>query len=108
VLGFFGAAREGKPTGSKNEESAAQHHAERLARNVPGGSAEFKSHPFTAVTAEQHADIFAKVIQSGTMIAQPKHCGDPFDRMLVCKAKRLGLGIISMDTIIDAYQVWRA
>lgn len=37
----------------------------------------------------------------------PKHHGDPFDRMLVCQAKRLGLGIISMDTIIDSYQVIR-
>jgi PIN domain nuclease of toxin-antitoxin system len=37
----------------------------------------------------------------------PKHHGDPFDRMLVCQAKRLGLGIISMDNIIDAYQVRR-
>lgn len=37
----------------------------------------------------------------------PKHHGDPFDRMLVCQAKRLGLGIISMDKIIDCYQVMR-
>jgi PIN domain nuclease of toxin-antitoxin system len=37
----------------------------------------------------------------------PKHHGDPFDRMLVCQAKRLGLGIISMDKIIDSYQVRR-
>jgi PIN domain nuclease of toxin-antitoxin system len=27
--------------------------------------------------------------------------------MLVCQAKRLGLGIISVDKIIDAYQVMR-
>jgi PIN domain nuclease of toxin-antitoxin system len=37
----------------------------------------------------------------------PKHHGDPFDRMLVCQAKRMGLGIISMDKIIDSYQVIR-
>ncbi len=37
----------------------------------------------------------------------PKHHGDPFDRMLVCQAKRLGLGIISVDKIIDSYQVKR-
>ena len=37
----------------------------------------------------------------------PKHHGDPFDRMLVCQAERLGLGIISMDEIIDSYQVTR-
>lgn len=37
----------------------------------------------------------------------PKHHGDPFDRMLVCQAKRLGLGLISADTLIDAYQVSR-
>ena len=37
----------------------------------------------------------------------PKHHGDPFDRMLVCQAKRLGLGIISVDKIIDAYEVRR-
>jgi len=37
----------------------------------------------------------------------PKHHGDPFDRMLVCQATRLGLGIISMDEIIDSYQVTR-
>lgn len=37
----------------------------------------------------------------------PKHHGDPFDRMLVCQAKRLGLGIISVDKIIDSYQVRR-
>jgi PIN domain nuclease of toxin-antitoxin system len=37
----------------------------------------------------------------------PKHHGDPFDRLLVCQAKRLGLGIISVDKIIDSYQVKR-
>ncbi|MCU0776767.1 MAG: type II toxin-antitoxin system VapC family toxin [Akkermansiaceae bacterium] len=37
----------------------------------------------------------------------PRHHGDPFDRMLVCQAKRLGLGIISMDEIIDSYAVAR-
>jgi PIN domain nuclease of toxin-antitoxin system len=37
----------------------------------------------------------------------PKHHGDPFDRMLVCQAKRLGLGIISADDIIDQYGVRR-
>lgn len=37
----------------------------------------------------------------------PKHHADPFDRMLVCQAKRLGLGIISVDKIIDSYQVMR-
>lgn len=37
----------------------------------------------------------------------PKHHGDPFDHMLVCQAKRLGLGIISVDKIIDSYQVRR-
>ncbi len=37
----------------------------------------------------------------------PKHHGDPFDRMLVCQAKRLGLGIVSKDAIIDSYQVQR-
>jgi len=37
----------------------------------------------------------------------PKHHGDPFDRMLVCQAKRLGLGIISADSILDSYQVSR-
>lgn len=37
----------------------------------------------------------------------PKHHGDPFDRMLVCQAQRLGLGIISADEIIDSYEVPR-
>ena len=37
----------------------------------------------------------------------PKHHADPFDRMLVCQAKRMGLGIISADKIIDSYQVTR-
>jgi PIN domain nuclease of toxin-antitoxin system len=37
----------------------------------------------------------------------PKHHADPFDRMLVCQAKRLGLGIISGDKAIDSYQVTR-
>lgn len=37
----------------------------------------------------------------------PKHHADPFDRMLVCQAKRLGLGIISVDKVIDSYQVMR-
>lgn len=37
----------------------------------------------------------------------PKHHADPFDRMIVCQAKRLGLGIISVDKIIDSYQVMR-
>lgn len=37
----------------------------------------------------------------------PKHHGDPFDRMLICQAKRLGLGIISADQIIDSYKVAR-
>ncbi len=37
----------------------------------------------------------------------PKHHGDPFDRMLICQAKRMGLGIISADKAIDPYQVRR-
>ena len=37
----------------------------------------------------------------------PKHHGDPFDRMLACQARRLGLGIISVDKIIDSYQIRR-
>lgn len=37
----------------------------------------------------------------------PTHHGDPFDRMLVCQAKRLGLGIISADKILDAYGIKR-
>jgi PIN domain nuclease of toxin-antitoxin system len=37
----------------------------------------------------------------------PKHHGDPFDRMLVCQAKRLGLGIISTDDALDPYGVNR-
>lgn len=37
----------------------------------------------------------------------PKHHGDPFDRMLICQAKRLGLGIISADQIIDSYEIVR-
>lgn len=37
----------------------------------------------------------------------PKHHGDPFDRMLVCQAKRLGLGIISADDRIDHYGIPR-
>ena len=37
----------------------------------------------------------------------PKHHGDPFDRMLVCQAKRHGLGIISVDDALDAYAVKR-
>lgn len=37
----------------------------------------------------------------------PKHHGDPFDRMLVCQAKRLGLGIISAEKVLDAYDVKR-
>ena len=32
---------------------------------------------------------------------------DPFDRMLVCQAKRHGLGIISVDEALDAYAVKR-
>lgn len=37
----------------------------------------------------------------------PKHHADPFDRMLLCQARRMGLGIISVDKIIDSYQVMR-
>ncbi len=37
----------------------------------------------------------------------PPHHGDPFDRMLVCQAKRLGLGIISADRAMDRYGVRR-
>jgi PIN domain nuclease of toxin-antitoxin system len=37
----------------------------------------------------------------------PKNHADPFDRMRVCQAKRLGLGIISADKIIDSYGVMR-
>jgi PIN domain nuclease of toxin-antitoxin system len=37
----------------------------------------------------------------------PKHHGDPFDRMLVCQAKRQGLGIISADDALDPYGVNR-
>ncbi len=37
----------------------------------------------------------------------PKHHGDPFDRMLVCQARRHGLGIVSADEVIDCYGVAR-
>lgn len=37
----------------------------------------------------------------------PKHHADPFDRMLLCQAKRMGLGIISADKALDPYQVAR-
>lgn len=37
----------------------------------------------------------------------PRHHGDPFDRMLVCQAKRHGLGIISADEVIDVYGIKR-
>jgi PIN domain nuclease of toxin-antitoxin system len=37
----------------------------------------------------------------------PKHHGDPFDRILICQAKRNGLGILSADKIWDAYKVNR-
>jgi PIN domain nuclease of toxin-antitoxin system len=37
----------------------------------------------------------------------PPHHGDPFDRMLVCQARRLGLGIISADRVMDQYGVRR-
>jgi len=37
----------------------------------------------------------------------PKHHGDPFDRMLVCQAIRRGLGIISIDEAMNAYEVTR-
>jgi PIN domain nuclease of toxin-antitoxin system len=37
----------------------------------------------------------------------PKHHGDPFDRMLVCQAKRHKLGIISVDQVLDSYEVKR-
>lgn len=37
----------------------------------------------------------------------PKHHGDPFDRMLVCQAKRHGLGIISADDALDPYGIRR-
>lgn len=38
----------------------------------------------------------------------PKHHGDPFDRILICQAKRNGLGIISADEAWDPYKVIRA
>lgn len=37
----------------------------------------------------------------------PKHHADPFDRMLVCQAKRMGLGMISADKVMDSYEVRR-
>lgn len=37
----------------------------------------------------------------------PAHHGDPFDRMLVCQSKRMGLGIISADRVMDLYGVRR-
>ncbi|HSP43736.1 MAG TPA: type II toxin-antitoxin system VapC family toxin [Luteolibacter sp.] len=37
----------------------------------------------------------------------PKHHGDPFDRMIVCQAKRHGLGVISADDALDPYGVAR-
>ena len=37
----------------------------------------------------------------------PKYHGDPFDRMLVCQAKRQGLGISSADDALDPYGVGR-
>jgi PIN domain nuclease of toxin-antitoxin system len=37
----------------------------------------------------------------------PKHHGDPFDRILICQAKRRRLGIISADEAWDAYGILR-
>jgi PIN domain nuclease of toxin-antitoxin system len=37
----------------------------------------------------------------------PKHHGDPFDRILICQAKRRRLGIISADEAWDAYGIVR-
>jgi PIN domain nuclease of toxin-antitoxin system len=52
--------------------------------------------------------LLTPTIDDGRIIQElPKHHGDPFDRMLVAQARRLGLGIISMDEIIDSYQVSR-
>ena len=34
----------------------------------------------------------------------PKHHGDPFDRNLICQAKRVGLGTIPADKSMDAYE----
>jgi PIN domain nuclease of toxin-antitoxin system len=37
----------------------------------------------------------------------PRHHGDPFDRMLVAQAQRLGAVIVSRDAAFDAYGVDR-
>ena len=38
----------------------------------------------------------------------PPHHRDPFDRMLVAQAMRRNLGLLSRDTLLDAYAVPRA
>lgn len=37
----------------------------------------------------------------------PKHHGDPFDRILICQARRRRLGVISADKAWDAYEMDR-
>jgi PIN domain nuclease of toxin-antitoxin system len=37
----------------------------------------------------------------------PRHHGDPFDRMLVAQAVRLGAVVVSRDSVFDAYGIDR-
>ncbi|MDX1997670.1 MAG: type II toxin-antitoxin system VapC family toxin [Thermoanaerobaculia bacterium] len=37
----------------------------------------------------------------------PMHHRDPFDRLLVCQARRLGLTLVTVDSALEAYDVRR-
>ncbi|MCI6799227.1 MAG: hypothetical protein MR970_07190 [Spirochaetia bacterium] len=39
------------------------------------------------------------------LISLPNHHNDPFDRLIICKAKSENLTIITRDTIIPKYPV---
>lgn len=59
------------------------------------------------IISRRDKPVVTNIVDCRLLQELPIHHGDPFDRMLVCQAKRLGLGIISLDKIIDYYQVMR-
>jgi PIN domain nuclease of toxin-antitoxin system len=58
--------------------------------------------------ARIHVPLLSPAVEDFRLLQDlPKHHGDPFDRILICQAKRRRLGIISADAAWDAYEIHR-
>jgi PIN domain nuclease of toxin-antitoxin system len=61
-----------------------------------------------AALEAMRADVVPVLGEDARDVARlPPHHADPFDRMLVAQARRLGAVVVSADTSLDAYGVRR-